>query len=142
MKAQKTLVQDPAQSAKAAQLRYVHSDEEGVHRRRRGKGWSYLQGEKSVRDKESLARFNALAIPPAWKDVWICADANGHLQATGIDAKGRKQYRYHAQWRKVRGEVKYVSQWKLRHQHFAEAPCTKHSEGNNAEIPREVRRVP
>ncbi len=108
MKAQKTFVQDPAQSAKAAQLRYVHSDEEGVNRRRRGKGWSYVQGEKSVRDKESLARFKALAIPPAWKDVWICADANGHLQATGVDAKGRKQYRYHAQWRKVRGEVKYV----------------------------------
>lgn len=108
MKALKALVQDPAHSAKAAQLRYVHSDEDGVHRRRRGKGWSYHQGKTTVRDKAWLERFKALAIPPAWKDVWICADANGHLQATGIDAKGRKQYRYHTEWRKVRGQVKYV----------------------------------
>lgn len=108
MRTRKTLVQEPELSAKAAQLRYVHSDEEGVHRRRRGKGWSYHRGQQCVRDQASLARFKALAIPPAWKHVWICVDANGHLQATGVDAKGRKQYRYHAEWRKVRGEVKYV----------------------------------
>lgn len=107
MNALKTLDQDPARSASAAQLRYVQSGEEGVHRRRRGKGWSYHQGRSNINDKASLARFKALAIPPAWKDVWICADPNGHLQATGIDAKGRKQYRYHSEWRKVRGEVKY-----------------------------------
>jgi DNA topoisomerase-1 len=80
----------------------------GIHRRRTGRAFSYrdIKGQK-VSDPETLERIRKLAVPPAWKDVWICAAANGHLQATGIDAKGRKQYRYHSTWRTVRDETKY-----------------------------------
>jgi DNA topoisomerase-1 len=80
----------------------------GIHRKRAGRAFSYrdAKGEK-VTDPVTLARIRKLAIPPAWQDVWICASPNGHLQATGIDARGRKQYRYHANWRAVRDETKY-----------------------------------
>ena len=81
----------------------------GLSRRRRGRGFSYLDAEgRPVRDEVTLERIGALAIPPAWEDVWMCPDANGHLQATGIDAAGRKQYRYHDLWRERRDRQKFA----------------------------------
>ena len=85
------------EDATAAGLRYVSSEDLGFARRRRGKGFIYLRPSRDrVTDRATLARIRALASPPAWTDVWICSVANGHLQATGRDARGRKQYRYHA----------------------------------------------
>jgi DNA topoisomerase-1 len=99
---------DPAESAKAAGLRYVTDDEPGLRRRKRGKGFTYLDpAGQTVRDAKTLERIAKLAIPPAWTDVWICPRPTGHLQATGRDARGRKQYRYHADWRQVRDETKF-----------------------------------
>src|SRR3990167_4218250 len=80
----------------------------GLTRRRAGKGWSYRDAkDQPVKDAKVLDRIRALAIPPAWSDVWICPKANGHIQATGRDAKGRKQYRYHSRWQAERGAGKY-----------------------------------
>ncbi|HEY0558505.1 MAG TPA: DNA topoisomerase IB [Thermoanaerobaculia bacterium] len=99
---------DPLESAKAAGLRYVTDDEPGLRRRKRGTGFTYVDPQgRTVKDKATLERIRKLAIPPAWTDVWICPRANGHLQATGRDARGRKQYRYHADWREVRDETKF-----------------------------------
>ena len=99
---------DPPAAAKAAGLRYVHDDRPGIRREQSGGGFRYLDaGGDPVADEASLARIKSLAIPPAWTEVWICPQANGHLQATGRDARGRKQYRYHPKWRAVRDEVKY-----------------------------------
>jgi DNA topoisomerase I len=93
---------------KAARLRYVNDGEPGIQRKRASKGFRYVDVEgKPVRDAETLRRIKALAIPPAWTEVWICPFANGHIQATGRDAKGRKQYRYHARWRAERDGTKY-----------------------------------
>ena len=102
------IVIDPMESAKAAGLRYVYDTRPGIRRRRYGKGFRYIGVDGAiVRDAEVLRRIRSLAIPPAWTDVWICNAANGHLQATGRDAKGRKQSRYHPKWREVRDEAKY-----------------------------------
>ena len=80
----------------------------GLTRRRRGRGWSYLDATGApITDAEVVARIKALVIPPAWQDVWICADPRGHIQATGIDARGRKQYRYHPRFRQQRDGVKF-----------------------------------
>ena len=99
---------DPVESAKAAGLRYVSDDMPGIRRRKRGKGFSYLLPNGGVvTSPKDLERIRKLAIPPAWTDVWICPVTNGHLQATGRDAKGRKQYRYHEEWRSVRDETKF-----------------------------------
>jgi DNA topoisomerase-1 len=99
---------DAGIAARHAGLRHVNDDTPGIVRRRSGGGFRYVAPDgKAVRDKGTLARIQALAIPPAWNDVWICPWDNGHLQATGRDAKGRKQYRYHARWRNVRDEAKY-----------------------------------
>ncbi|HKH46569.1 MAG TPA: DNA topoisomerase IB [Thermoanaerobaculia bacterium] len=99
---------DPVESAKAAGLRYVSDDAPGIRRRKRGKGWSYVLPNGGVlTSPKELERIRKLAIPPAWTDVWICPVPNGHLQATGRDARGRKQYRYHAEWRNVRDETKF-----------------------------------
>ncbi len=99
---------DPLESAKAAGLRYVTDDEPGIRRQKRGKGFTFLDPQgKTVKDEKTLERIQKLAIPPAWTDVWICPRPNGHLQATGRDARGRKQYRYHANWREVRDETKF-----------------------------------
>jgi DNA topoisomerase I len=96
------------QSAKAAGLRYVSDAGEGIRRRKAGNGFRYVRTDGNpVRDREALNRIRALAVPPAWRDVWICARADGHLQATGRDARGRKQYRYHVRWREMRDESKY-----------------------------------
>ncbi len=89
-------------------LVYAGDDEPGLRRLRTGKTFKYVTPHgKPVRDKATLARIRALAIPPAWENVWISPEANGHIQATGRDAKKRKQYRYHTQWRAVRDEAKY-----------------------------------
>ena len=99
---------DPAQSAKDAGLRYVSDSKPGITRRRSGKSFRYLDAEgKPVRDAGTLGRVKSLVIPPAWQDVWISPTINGHLQATGRDARGRKQSRYHPHWREVRDETKY-----------------------------------
>ncbi|HBZ05147.1 MAG TPA: DNA topoisomerase I [Massilia sp.] len=99
---------DPPAAAKAAGLRYVTDSKPGIRREEDGEGFRYLDAKgEPVEDEATLKRIKALVIPPAWIDVWICSQANGHLQATGRDAKGRKQYRYHAKWRNVRDEVKY-----------------------------------
>ncbi len=99
---------DPVESAKAARLRYVTDDVPGIRRRRAGSGFVYVDpAGRTIRDPEELRRIRALAIPPAWTDVWICPIANGHLQATGRDARDRKQYRYHPRWRATRDETKY-----------------------------------
>lgn len=99
---------DPQEAAVSAGLVYVSDTEPGITRRRTGKGFSYrdVQG-RTVKDKEVLARIRALAIPPAYTDVWICADPDGHIQATGRDARGRKQYRYHPRFREIRDSTKY-----------------------------------
>jgi DNA topoisomerase I len=99
---------DPAESAKAARLRYVTDQIPGIRRRRNAKGFVYVTPDRKItRDPDELRRFRSLAIPPAWRDVWICPLAHGHLQATGRDARKRKQYRYHPRWREVRDENKY-----------------------------------
>jgi DNA topoisomerase-1 len=96
------------QAAKVARLRYVTDSQDGIRRLRAGKGFRYLDAHRrSIRDPVVLARIRSLAIPPAWSDTWICSLEDGHLQATGRDARGRKQYRYHARWRLVRDAVKY-----------------------------------
>jgi DNA topoisomerase-1 len=95
-------------SAQAAGLRYSTDARPGITRRRAGRGFGYSRPDGTpVHDEVSLVRIRALAIPPAWTDVWICADPVGHLQATGRDAKGRKQYRYHARWRAGRDDAKF-----------------------------------
>ena len=90
------------------QLCFADESLPGLRRRRYGKRYHYydIDGER-IRDEEDVRRINALAIPPAWQEVWICADRNGHLQATGRDARGRKQYRYHPLWRELRDCSKY-----------------------------------
>src|ERR1700737_1871593 len=99
---------DPVESARAAGLRYVSDLTPGIRRKRVGQGFGYRASDgRPVRDAETLRRIKRLAIPPAWTDVWICPDPRGHLQATGRDARGRKQYRYHPPWREVRDAVKY-----------------------------------
>lgn len=99
---------DPEASAEEAGLRYVNDTMPGIRRRRAGKGFSYIGPDgKRLTDKRVLARIRSLAVPPAWTDVWICPIARGHLQATGRDARGRKQYRYHPRWHAARDEVKY-----------------------------------
>src|SRR5262245_40452704 len=97
-----------ASDAEKAGLEYVSDEEPGLRRRRSGKGFVYLDtAGKTLRDPYDAARIRSLAIPPAWTDVWICANEHGHLQATGRDAKGRKQYRYHADFIAVRDSAKY-----------------------------------
>ena len=99
---------EPAEVAQAAGLRYVNDMMPGIRRRRVGKGFSYVSSDgRTIRDARELARIRALAIPPAYSDVWICPTANGHIQATGRDARSRKQYRYHPRWRAVRDETKF-----------------------------------
>jgi DNA topoisomerase IB len=101
---------DPALRAevRAAGLVYVSDTQPGIRRLRRGKGFGYRDADgQPVTDKAELARIRALAIPPAYEDVWICANPDGHLQATGRDARGRKQYRYHPDWRALRDHGKF-----------------------------------
>ena len=100
---------DPAAAATDAGLRYVTDASPGIRRVRSGRGFRYVDPDgATVRDPVTLARIRALAIPPAWIDVWICRSANGHIQATGRDARGRKQYRYHQLWHETRDADKYA----------------------------------
>jgi DNA topoisomerase I len=95
-------------SAKAAGLRYANCESPGLTRKRRGKGFVFCDANgRPIRDAKTLARIRALVLPPAWTNVWISADPRAHLQATGYDAAGRKQYRYHASWRSERDSTKY-----------------------------------
>ncbi len=99
---------DPEDSALEAGLRYVTDAEPGIRRRRAGRGFSYTDPSGTrITDRRLLARIKSLAVPPAWTDVWICPSPRGHLQATGRDARGRKQYRYHPRWHDARDGVKY-----------------------------------
>jgi DNA topoisomerase-1 len=99
---------DPVGAARAARLRYLTDATPGIQRKRAGGNFRYIDVDgKPIRDREVLRRIRSLAIPPAWTDVWICPWPHGHIQATGRDAKGRKQYRYHPRWREVRDETKY-----------------------------------
>jgi DNA topoisomerase-1 len=108
---------DPKKSAILAGLRYVSSDSAGFARKPAGKGFSYIDLEgRPIRDRETLRRIRSLVIPPAWKNVWICAFEHGHLQATGVDARGRRQYRYHPGYRQIRNQTKFH-----RMLHFAKA---------------------
>jgi len=99
---------DSLEAAEDAGLRYVSDDQPGSSRQRNGEEFEYLdQKGKPIRDEQRLLRIKRLAIPPAWSDVWICPSPNGHIQATGRDARRRKQYRYHERWREIRDENKY-----------------------------------
>ncbi len=100
---------DPETAARAARLHYVSDTKPGIVREPGNEGFIFrgLDG-KAITDARTLERIRKLAVPPAWRDVWICRDPNGHLQASGRDARGRKQYRYHARWREVRDEAKYA----------------------------------
>lgn len=99
---------DPVVAAEQAKLSYVHDAMPGIRREPARSGFDYRRPEGSlISDLDTLKRIKSLAIPPAWTDVWIAADPNGHLQATGRDQRGRKQYRYHARWRDVRDEAKF-----------------------------------
>jgi DNA topoisomerase I len=101
-------VLDPRDDAEIAGLRYVSDNQSGIRRRRSGKGFSYLRPDGSrLSEPRVLRRIRSLVIPPAWSEVWICPFADGHLQATGRDARGRKQYRYHPRFRDVRESTKY-----------------------------------
>lgn len=106
--ARRILDDDPHASAEEARLRYVDGDEPGYGRRKCGRGFTYFDARgETVRSDRLRGRFDRLVIPPAWRDVWICRDPRGHIQATGRDDAGRKQYIYHPAWRRVRDRHKY-----------------------------------
>ena len=101
-------IETAAASARAAGLRYTSDRNPGIRRTRHGSTFRYhAPNGRRITAQDELARIRSLVIPPAWKDVWICPDPQGHLQATGRDARGRKQYRYHPRWRAVRDDTKY-----------------------------------
>lgn len=105
---QRTKKSDGVSSARAAGLRYADADLPGITRKRRGKGFVYVGARgRQIRDSKTLFRIRGLVLPPAWTKVWISTDPRAHLQATGYDAAGRKQYRYHANWRTERDSTKY-----------------------------------
>ena len=126
------VITDPIRSSKLAGLRYVADVKPGITRKRWRKGFRYFDVNGVViKDEDVLGRIKSLAIPPAWTDVWICPNANGHLQATGRDAKHRKQSRYHPRWREVRDENKY-ERMKL----FGESlPAIRERVENNLALP-------
>ena len=101
------LANDPVATAEAIKLVYVSSKDEGIERVAAGKGFKYIYRNKSVKDKSTLQRIRSLVLPPAWRNVWICRIAEGHLQATGLDVRNRKQYRYHSKWNELRNKTKF-----------------------------------
>jgi DNA topoisomerase I len=101
------LDKDHRQAAKAAHLQYVNDKLEGIQRKKKGDQYTYTYKNKPVRDKDELMRIKKLAIPPSWDNVWISRHPAGHIQATGTDLNGRKQYRYHASWNSLRNETKF-----------------------------------
>lgn len=98
---------DYSKAAKVADLLYVNDKEPGIERVKKGAGFVYIYDDKPLKDEKELERIKKLAIPPAWTNVWICRKENGHIQATGIDARNRKQYRYHPLWNTLRNETKF-----------------------------------
>src|SRR5215472_18567772 len=99
---------ESAEAAEEAGLQYVNDERPGYSRTAKGKDFEYFDtGGKPIHDEQRLLRIKRLAIPPAWTQVWICPSANGHIQATGRDARRRKQYRYHERWRELRDENKF-----------------------------------
>jgi DNA topoisomerase-1 len=103
----RSIIKDAAKAASAVDLIYVSDSQPGINRIKRGRSFTYLLGNEKLTDKEELKRIKKLVIPPAWKNVWICKIPNGHLQATGLDAKNRKQYRYHPLWNILRNHTKF-----------------------------------
>jgi DNA topoisomerase I len=103
----KSIVNDSAKSAEAVNLVYVSDTSAGITRVKKGDSFEYYYKEQKIKDDEELLRIKHLAIPPAWQNVWICPKANGHLQATGTDALGRKQYKYHLLWNTLRNHTKF-----------------------------------
>lgn len=102
------IMKDPVASAKAVHLIYTSDAETaGITRKKAGKKYAYYRDGEKIKNKEEITRINKLVIPPAWENVWICALDNGHLQATGIDLKNRKQYRYHPLWNALRNHTKF-----------------------------------
>src|SRR5438094_413520 len=99
---------DESSEAKHVMLRHSSDAEPGITRKRIGRYWAYFDVDgRRITDRSEIDRLNAIGLPPAYTDAWFCADPEGHLQATGIDARGRKQYRYHAQFREKRESAKY-----------------------------------
>ena len=101
------IIKDPVKTAEAANLVYVSDTTPGIVRQKKAKDFSYALGEEKIKDEAHLKRIKSLVIPPAWENVWICALENGHLQATGVDVKLRKQYRYHPAWNALRNHTKF-----------------------------------
>lgn len=101
------LDKDYSKAAKMADLVYVSDKDPGFSRQKKGAGFAYYRDDEVITDEDTLERIKKLAIPPAWTNVWICKKPNGHIQATGFDQKGRKQYRYHPQWGTLRNETKF-----------------------------------
>lgn len=98
---------DYSKAAKVAELTYVNDKQTGINRLKKGKGFVYVYDRKPLKEKGEIERIRKLAIPPAWTNVWICPTENGHIQATGFDIRGRKQYRYHTMWNTLRNETKF-----------------------------------
>ncbi len=98
---------DYSKAAKTADLRYMHDSEPGIARKKHGAHFTYIYDDNPLKDTAELERIKKLAIPPAWTNVWICPLENGHIQATGFDARNRKQYRYHSLWHTVRNATKF-----------------------------------
>ena len=103
----KAISNDPERTAEAIDLVYVHDSEPGIQRIKDAKGFTYKLDNRKITNKAVLERIQSLVIPPAWENVWICVQANGHLQATGLDLKKRKQYKYHPHWNALRNHTKY-----------------------------------
>lgn len=102
-----TANKDYEHAAAVMKLVYVNDKKPGIERIKKGKNYLYVSGKKTLKEKETLERIRKLAIPPSWKNVWICPKPNGHIQSTGIDLKNRKQYRYHSLWNLLRKETKF-----------------------------------
>jgi DNA topoisomerase-1 len=103
----KAIVNDTVKSAEIINLNYVSDGTPGIERVKKGTGFAYLLDGAPIKDRDTLSRIRGLVIPPAWQKVWICSDPNGHLQVTGIDALGRKQYKYHPLWNTLRNQTKF-----------------------------------
>jgi DNA topoisomerase-1 len=101
------VLRDHQKAASAAQLTYVNDSTTGISREKKGKRFYYYYNKQVIKNEQTLQRIKKLAIPPSWSNVWICADAGGHIQATGFDLNKRKQYRYHTQWSILRNETKF-----------------------------------
>lgn len=105
----KGLVNNNVKTAEAVNLTYVNDTQPGIERIKKGSGFIYKYRNETVTDFDTLARIKSLVIPPAWRNVWICPDENGHLQVTGLDVKNRKQYRYHPLWNALRNHTKFFN---------------------------------